>query len=147
MAETNKLGLNNLKTFTRDHIIRSIIKLHNFSLKKQYEAFQESKAPSFWTIEEYEVKPDRFFLVESLSVIDHNDDENKTFYPKVELRYHFRSQERASFGNKHDYFFKGYKSTLSFTYDEISDPDYGIERIEKDYNDYMEKRKNGATTE
>jgi len=153
MSEINKLGLNNLKTFSRDHIIRSIIKLHNFSLKRQHEVFEQSKAPDFWTIEEYEVKPDRFYLVESLNVIDYDDYDKKTFYPKTELRYHFRSQERASFGNKHDYFYKGYKSTLSFTYDDISDTDYGIERMEKEFNDYIierenerEKRKNESTT-
>lgn len=134
-------NLDNLKTFTRDQIIRAVIKLHNFTLKKHFEAYSQSKAPDFWNIEEYEVKPDRFYLSESLSVVDLDDYDNKAFYPKIEVRYHFRSKERAAFGNQHDYFFKGYKSTFSFTYQQISDPDFAMEEINKEYNDLIIKIK------
>ncbi len=130
--ETTKINDN------RKILIEAIIKLHNYSTKKHYEMFSGLSQPEFWNLEQFELKPDRFYIAEILSTVESDDYENKTFYPNVELRYHLRSQERKAYGAQHDYFYKGYKRTMSFTYDQINDVDAAIENINAEYEKHKQ---------
>ncbi len=126
--------MKNQFTDIRKQLIASIIELHNFQMKQHYLLFKTTpSSDSFWSIDQYELKPDRYFLVEDVHENLEDDYDNKTFYPKIELRYHFRSKEKHAYGPKHDYFYKGYKSTTSYTYEELENVEKAKEDIMLEY--------------
>lgn len=121
----------------RNEIILAIIKLHNYWQKKYHELEPDFKV-NFWSVDEFEAMTDRFYLVESLSVL--NDDyDNKKFFPRIELRYHFRSKEKYEFGKGHQYFYDGYKSTSAFSHEDLNDIEKAMKRIDADFEKHKMK--------
>lgn len=101
----------------RRQMILNIIELHNHMSKELHKKLSRME-PNLWNKDEYEMKPDRYYLVEELSV-DNSDYDNKTFKPQMQVRRHLRSQERRKYGTGHDAYYKGYLSTHSFSPEEI----------------------------
>lgn len=112
----------------RIELIRQILTMHNFFVKEfMVKKFGPNAIDSLFNMDLLDLKPDRFYLVEQLQE-SNTDYENKTFIPRVEVRYHLRSQEAAKYGNKHQAYYDRYLSTISFSYDDIND----IEAWKKD---------------
>lgn len=113
----------------RKKIIKTIIELHNFFTIewKKYMGYEIGK-DDLWDVNLLEVKPDRYYLVESLSVA--NDDyENKKFKPKTEVRYLLRSKEAAKYGDKHQAFYDRYLSTVPFNNEYLENPELYKEEL------------------
>lgn len=103
----------------RADIIRRIISLHNHQNRELTKRFPQML--DLWNVEEFEAKPDRYFLVESINAVISDDYDNKTFYPKLEVRKHLRSQEKRTMDKACSAFYDGYLGTYSFGYEDIED--------------------------
>ncbi len=124
----------------RKQIIKTIIELHNFFIIEwsKHRGVELNK-DSLWDVQLLEVKPDRYYLVESLSVAN-NDYENKTFKPNTEVRYLLRSQEAKKYGDKHQAFYNRYLSTVSIENEYLSDPQAYKDSLMKDFVELKNKK-------
>ncbi len=124
----------------RKQIIKTIIELHNFFIIewKKHRGFEVEK-DDLWDTNLIEVKPDRYYLIESLSVA--NDDyENKKFKPKTEVRYLLRSKEAYAYGDKHQAFFNRYLSTIAIDNEYLTNPQAYKDSLIKDFAELKEKK-------
>lgn len=102
----------------RKELIEKIIELHNlFTIEFNNFMNYPIDENSIWNKDLINIKFDRYYLVESSS---HNEED---FSVKVEVRYALRSQEANAYGPKHDYYYKRYKSTIAFSYEDINNPE------------------------
>lgn len=88
------------------------------------------------TRDSFEMKPDRFYLVESLQEDKGCDYDHKTFHPEVAVHYKLRSGEAMKYGEKHSAYHKRYLSTTSFSYEALQNPDKYIEDTLKQLSAY-----------
>jgi hypothetical protein len=125
----------------RKQIIKTIIELHNFFIIewKKHRGFEVEK-DDLWDINLLEVKPDRYYLVEELSV-EHWDSEKdtKTFKPKTEVRYLLRSGEAAKYGKSHNAYYKRYLSTVPIDNEYLENPQAYKESLLKDFEEMKKK--------
>lgn len=125
----------------RKQIIKTIIELHNFFIIEWSKSRgTEISKDSLWDIQLLEVKPDRYYLVESLSVA--NDDyENKKFKPKTQVRYLLRSKEAYAYGEKHQAFYNRYLSTIEIGNEYLTDPQGYKDSLIKDMAELHKEKK------
>lgn len=125
----------------RKQIIKTIIELHNFFIIEwnKSRGYEISK-DSLWDIQLLEIKPDRYYLVESLSVAN-NDYENKKFKPTTEVRYLLRSKEAYAYGEKHQAFYNRYLSTVSIENKYFENPQLYKDELMKELTKQEEKEK------
>jgi len=102
---------------TRKQIILNIIELHNHFCKEWHKR-NPTMPLNLWNKDEFEMQPDRYYIVESLTTTN-SDYDNKTFAPRLEVRKHLRSKERKAYGDGHDAFYKGYLSTIGHSIEDI----------------------------
>ena len=117
-------------TDTRKQIILNIIELHNHFVKEWHTKYPKN----LWNKEEFEMQPDRYYLVETLNV-DNPDYDNKTFQPRLEVRKHLRSKERHAYGKGHQAYHDGYLSTISLGIVEIENVEAGKAMITRELNE------------
>jgi hypothetical protein len=115
----------------RNEIILAIIKLHNFHLGKHFEVMNLNGTPDFWSLEQFQFQPDRYYLTETVHELD--SVEEKKFYPKVELRFHLLRRKHNKYGKGFSCYYDGYKSTIAFSYDEINNIEKTMEDISMSY--------------
>lgn len=110
----------------RQEKIKTIIELHNFFTIEFGKQMELDNSDNIWNIQLLEVKPDRYYLVESLSevIIKNNDnyDDNKTYKPSTEVRYLLRSKEAAKYGDKHQAFYDRYLNTIAIKNEYLTNP-------------------------
>jgi len=110
----------------RQEKIKTIIELHNFFTIEFGKQMELDNSDNIWNIQLLEVKPDRYYLVESLSevIIKNNDnyDDNKTYKPSTEVRYLLRSKEAAKYGDKHKAFYDRYLNTIAIKNEYLTNP-------------------------
>ena len=90
-----------------------------------------------WNEYHFNKMPDRYYLVESMQTAN-SDYDNKTFLPRVKVRYLLRSAEANAYGRGHQAFHQRYLSTIPFTYDDLGDlqkaKDYLVAELTKPRN-------------
>jgi hypothetical protein len=111
----------------RQDIILTILDLNieaNKVFKKMFNSWSDpdSKLTKSW----YELKPERFYLVESTS---HREEE---FTTSIEVRYRLRSQEAAAYGRDHQVFYDRYLSTTSVELQYLENPQGFIDLLNKE---------------
>jgi len=110
----------------RQEKIKTIIELHNFFTIEFGKQMELDNSDNIWNIELLEVKPDRYYLVESLSEVriknNDNYDDNKTYKPSTEVRYLLRSKEAAKYGDKHQAFYDRYLNTIAIKNEYLTNP-------------------------
>lgn len=127
----------------RKQIIKTIIELHNFFIIewKKHRGLEINK-DDLWDINLIEVKPDRYYLVEELSVDKWDSEKDtKTFKPKTEVRYLLRSKEAYAYGNKHKAFFDRYLSTIPIDNEYLTNPQGYKDSLIKDMAELHKEKK------
>ena len=123
----------------RLELIKRVIELHNIFCIESTRLNLWDMTKSLWDVNKIDLKTDRYYLVEGLKTESSVNDE-KTFSPKVEVRYHLRSKERKDYGDRHNAYYKGYLSTIAFSYDELENPDKYKEELLKSFEESLAKR-------
>lgn len=103
-------------------LIKAILELHNFFCVQSTKMGLWDMSGKTFDMSLLETKADRFYLVEKPTTAN-DDDNNKTFSPMVEVRYHLRSKEARAYGTGHSYFYQRYIDSIAFTYDDIENPE------------------------
>ena len=95
----------------RLELIKRAIELHNIFCMESTRLKKWDMTKSLFDLNKLVLKPERYYIVETLSE-KKAEGEDKNFEPRVEVRYHLRSQEAKSYGSGHDAFYKRYLSTI-----------------------------------
>lgn len=124
---------------TRLEIIKTVLDLHNFFCVQSTKMNLWDMSDKTFNMTLLSTKPDRFYLVEKLET-NNTDYNNKTFSPKVEVRYHLRSKERQAYGSGHSYFHDGYISSIGFSYEDLNNLDGYKENLIKEFEKTLKQR-------
>ena len=121
---------------TRLKLIKTILELHNFFCIQSTKSGLWDMSEKTFDMSLLKTKLDRFYLVEGLETKNtdsENDFKNKTFSPKVEVRYLLRSAEANVYGRGHAYFHQRYIDSISFSFEDINNPKKYKENLIKEF--------------
>ena len=120
----------------RKELILAIIEMHNFFMLEWYRAKKGTISRDLlWNKELVDINFNRFHIVETTT---HNEE---NFSVKLEVRYALRSQEAYAYGNGHDAYYKRYLATVSFSIEDITNPEEWKKQYKKDLDEAYNKPK------
>lgn len=125
----------------RKKIIKTIIELHNFFIIEwKKNRGLEIEKDDLWDVNLLEVKPDRYYLIEELSVKEWDSEKDtKTFKPKTKVHYLLRSGEAAKYGKGHNAYYKRYLSTIAIDNEYLENPQAYKESLLRDLEELKKK--------